>query len=66
MTEDQLKTRMMVLFNKFVKDQTPSEEEKKEEVNFQVVKDLVTSGTVKTESGESKRLRADDVFSYLI
>lgn len=65
LTEDQLKTRMQVLFNKFVMDQTPSEEEKKEEVNFQVVKDLITSGSVKTET-ETKRLRADDVFSYLI
>jgi len=33
-SEDQLKTRMMVLFNKFVKQQTPSEEENKEEPLF--------------------------------
>ena len=43
-SEDQLKTRMMVLFNKFVKQQTPSEEETKEEPIFNSVKDLLQSG----------------------
>ena len=53
MTEDQLKTRLQVLFNKFAKVDEPSgaEEEKKEEANFQQVKDLLTSCTVKSEDG---------------
>lgn len=57
---------MQVLFTKFVKDQTPSEEEKKEEFSIQVVKDLIQSGYM-TKDGESeKKLRADDIFSSLV
>ena len=68
LTEDQLKTRLQVLFNRFVKADEPSgsEEEKKEEANFQQVKDLLTSGTVKMEDGESKKLRAEDIFTHLV
>jgi len=68
LTEDQLKTRMQVLFNKFVKAEAPSgsEEDKKEEAGFQQVKDLLTSGTVKQEDGETKKLRAEDIFTHLI
>lgn len=65
LTEDQLKTRLQVLFNKFVKNEAPSEEEKKEENNFQYVKDLIMSGSVKTEN-ETKKLRADDIFTHLL
>jgi len=57
---------MQVFFKKFVKDQTPSEEEKKEEFSIQVVKDLIQSGYM-TKDGESeKKLRADDIFSALV
>ena len=35
LTEDQLKTRMQVLFNKFAKGEEPSTDEGKEEANFQ-------------------------------
>jgi len=66
LTEDQLKTRLQVLFNKFVKNEAPSEEEKKEENNFQYVKDLITSGSVKNDNGETKKLRADDIFTHLL
>lgn len=48
-----------------MKNEAPSEEEKKEENNFQYVKDLIMSGSVKTEN-ETKKLRADDIFTHLL
>lgn len=49
-----------------VDEPSGEEEEKKEEANFQQVKDLLTSCTVKTEEGEAKKLRAEDIFTNLI
>lgn len=62
-TEEQLSTRLQVLFNKFVKQQTPSEEEKQDDQIFQTVKDLVTAGVLE---GKDKQIRLDDIFSSLL
>ena len=44
LTEDELKTKMQVLFTKYVRDNTSREEEKKEEFNVQLMKDLIQNG----------------------
>ena len=50
LSEQDLQTKVQVLFNKFVKSQTPSEEEKREEVDFQIIKDLTSRGVLEGES----------------
>lgn len=64
-SEEQLKTKIQVMFSKFIKEQEGGEEDKSEENLFQPVKELIQSGVLTSEEdGEKeKKIRADDIFS---
>jgi len=66
-TEDQLKTKMQVLFKKWINEQGNNEEEKKDESPFQAVRDLLVAGMLEGgEDGKDKKIRADDIFQALL
>ena len=64
-SEDELKTKIQVVFNKFVKNEAPVEEEGKaaDESKFTVIKELIQSGVLDQGDGKEKKVRAEDVFS---
>lgn len=68
-TEEQLQTKIQVVFKKFVKGSGPAddeEEEKTEEGPFQAVKDLLARGSIeKEEDGKAKKVFIEDITSAL-
>lgn len=54
---------MMVLINKFAKQQNPSEEETKDENLFSSVRELIQSGLFE---GSDKQIRLDDIFNAIL
>lgn len=67
-TEEQLQTRIQVVFRKFVKGSGPAdedEEEKTEDGPFQAVKDLLARGAIEKEDAKDKKVFIEDITSAL-
>ena len=67
-TEEQLQTRIQVVFKKFVKGSGPAdedEEEKTEDGPFQAVKDLLARGAIEKEDAKDKKVFIEDITSAL-
>jgi|Transcript_42566 hypothetical protein len=66
-TEDQLMTKIQVVFKKFVMGGAQGEEEEKaEDSPFQVVKDLLANGQIETEDKKDKKVFIEDITSALL
>ena len=63
LSEDELKTKIQVIFNKFVKKEEATEEEAKteNEARFRLIKDLMLNGQMTTAEGDEKKVRAEDI-----
>lgn len=62
LTDDQLKTKMQVMFKKWINERSSTEEEKKDENPFLVVKELLVAGLLERDEKKDIKVRADDVF----